>query len=112
MTTAQGGCATQPNGQRSVVIHRTRPNRIAYKEATWLSSKLNAPSTQVKQPDTTKGTRHEPPLPASLFSTNEIFPTDVSWNSLWLSARPSRKSNCSPPADITLSHSIFRITPR
>src|SRR5262249_13084896 len=75
----------------------------------WLLPKLPAPSTQVKPHEKTL---NEPPLLVSLFSTNEIFLTDVSWNSHWFAAKPPRKSNSSPPADITPSPSIFRITPR
>src|SRR5262249_12095841 len=94
----------------------------------WLLQKLNAPSTPrncaagLKLPTyqlTTLQNPHgaivavqrtdEPPLPASLFSTNEIFPTDVSWNFPWLAARPSRKSNSSPLVDTIQSPSIFRI---
>src|SRR5262249_54320862 len=98
-----------------MLAHQRGPNQIAYsRRATWLQLKLNAPSTQVKLHDAIVAVQPAPeaPLPASLFSTNGIFPTDVSWNSLWFAARPSRKLNCSRPADITPSPSIFTTTPR
>src|SRR5215813_12101236 len=88
----------------------------------WLLQKLNAPSTprncavglklptyQLTTLQNPHGATDEPPLPASLFSTNGIFPTDVSWNFPWLAARPSRKSNSSPLVDTIHSPSIFRI---
>src|SRR5262249_45176783 len=105
-------CLIQRAAPGVISTERALTTPSAEADKTWLLPKLNAPSTPrncavgLKLPTyqlTTFQNPHgaivavqridEPPLPASLFSTNGIFPTDVSWNFPWLAARPSRKSN-------------------